>query len=117
MNSFPTELIYILAFAVFALVQYLLQRFRASERLDATPSNETLETLDDEDKQSPIAPVHQPVSVDDFDRSATSSAPTAPARGRFAMASILGNKRDVQNAIVIATIVGRCRAYEPHDVR
>jgi hypothetical protein len=117
MNSLPTELIYVLAFAAFALVQYLLQRFRTSEQLDATPPKEALETLDDEVKESPIASVHQLVSVDDLDRSKTSSAPTAPARSRFAMASILGNKRDVQNAIVIATIVGRCRAYEPHDVR
>jgi hypothetical protein len=29
----------------------------------------------------------------------------------------MGNRRDMQNAIVIAAIVGPCRALEPHDIR
>lgn len=29
----------------------------------------------------------------------------------------MGNRRDVQNAIVIATILGPCHAYEPHGIR
>ncbi len=36
---------------------------------------------------------------------------------RYSRRSLMGTRRDVQNAIVIATIVGPCRAFEPHDVR
>jgi hypothetical protein len=117
MNCFPKELIYVLAFAVFALVPYLLKRLGAHEPHEDAAPKETLEELYQEVKDSPAAFAQHFVSVDHFGRSEASSAPSASARSRFDRASILGNKRDVQNAIVIATIVGRCRAYEPHDVR
>jgi hypothetical protein len=29
----------------------------------------------------------------------------------------MGTKREVQNAIVIATVLGPCRAFEPHDIQ
>jgi hypothetical protein len=38
------------------------------------------------------------------------------SKQRFSRQSLMGTRRDVQNAIVIATIVGPCRAFEPHDV-
>ena len=34
MNSFPTELIYVVAFAAVLLVQYLLKRFAPQEQYD-----------------------------------------------------------------------------------
>jgi hypothetical protein len=27
----------------------------------------------------------------------------------------MGTRRDVQNAVVVAAILGPCRAFEPHD--
>ena len=35
---------------------------------------------------------------------------------RFSRSALMGNRREVQNAIVIATILGPCRAFEAHDV-
>jgi hypothetical protein len=42
-----------------------------------------------------------------------------PARGRrrFARRTLLGTRRQVQDAFVLATILGRCRGDEPHDIR
>jgi len=42
----------------------------------------------------------------------------APARRtarRFSRRALMGNRRAVQDAVVIAAILGPCRAYQPHD--
>ena len=117
MNNFPTELIYVLVFAALALVQYLLKRFGGQEQHDDTPPNDALETPDDRIEEPPVAPALPSVSVDHFGRGEASSTVSGQVRSRFARLSLMGTTRDVQNAIVIATIVGRCRAYEPHDAR
>ena len=55
MNNFPTELIYVLAFAAFALVQYLLKRFGTPERHDDTSPDETVEKPYDKIEEPPVA--------------------------------------------------------------
>ncbi|MBA4262471.1 MAG: hypothetical protein C0443_10780, partial [Comamonadaceae bacterium] len=35
---------------------------------------------------------------------------------RFSRRSLMGNRRAVQDAMVIAAILGPCRAYQPHDI-
>ena len=117
MNNFPTELIYVLAFAAFALVQYFLKKFEGQEQHDDTPPDETFARSNDDIKEAAVASVLKPASVDHFGRGEASRVPTLPVRTQFDRASILGTKRDVQKAMVIAMIVGPCRASEPHDVR
>ena len=117
MNNFPTELIYVLVLAAFALVQYLLKRFGRPEQHDDTSPNDALDRPYDKVEEPPVASALQSISVDHFGRGQASSALSAPVRSRFSRLLLMGTRRDVQNAIVIATIVGRCRAYEPHDVR
>lgn len=117
MSSLPTELIYILAFAAFALVQYLLNRFGALVPHDDTAPKETLENFDHQVKESPAASVPYIVDVDHVRLAKVLRAPIVLAHNRFDMTSMLVTKRDMQNAIVLATILGPCRAHEPHHVR
>lgn len=117
MSNFPTELIYLLAFAAFALVQYLLKRFGRAEQLDGTSPDETLEEPYDKIEESPVASALQSASVEHFGRGQAASARSAPVGNRFSRISLMGTRRDVQNAVVVATILGPCRAYEPHDAR
>ena len=117
MNSFPTELIYVLAFAAILLFQYLMKRFGPQEQQEATAQDEHVEQISQEVRENPAASTTSSVTVGYFGRTEAPSACTVPTRRRYARGSLIGTKRAVQNAIVIATILGRCRAYEPHDVR
>jgi hypothetical protein len=40
-----------------------------------------------------------------------------PRQRRFSKGALMGSRREVQNAVVIATMLGPCRAFEPHDIR
>ena len=117
MNNFPSELIYVLVFAAFALVQYLLKRFGRPEQHDDTSPDEIFEKPYDKIEEPPVASALQSASVEHFGRGQASSTRSAPVGNRFSRISLMGTRRDVQNAIVVATILGRCRAYEPHDAR
>ena len=117
MNNFPTELIYVLAFAAFALLQHLLKRFGTPEQHDDASPNDDLEKPYDKIEESPVASALQSASVEHFGRGRAASTRSAPVGNRFSRISLMGTRRDVQNAIVVATILGRCRAYEPHDAR
>ena len=128
MNSLPTELIYVLAFAAVLLFQYLMKRFGPQQQPDEAPQEAPLsqekpaaqeEFLPDFWGRAPAAAVSPVAAASDirFGRSeAPSATVTLPGR-RFSRRSLIGSKQAVQNAIVIATILGPCRAYEPHDVR
>ena len=115
MNSFPTELIYVLAFAAVLLVQYLMKRFGPQEPQDSA-QDEYLPQGFEAAKEIPAALSASNLNIGFFAGTEAPSA-SAPTRRRYARRSLIGSKRAVQNAIVIATILGPCRAYEPHDVR
>ncbi|MDP1717671.1 MAG: hypothetical protein Q8L40_06310, partial [Burkholderiales bacterium] len=72
--------------------------------------------------RAPAVPAVSPVAAAFDVRFGRSGAPSAaiaaahPER-RFSRRSLMRTRRDVQNAIVIATILGPCRAFEPHDIR
>ena len=114
--NLPEELIYVLIFGAVLLVQFLMKRFVPQPQPSA-PKDELA---------SEIA-AHMQAALEDSSGSAASETGfgrspqrgTAPAsvRHRFSRESLLANRRDVQNAIVIATIIGPCRAFEPHEVR
>ena len=116
MDRFPTELIYVLAFAAIVLFQYMMKRFAPQEQQESAQD----EQLVQEPEEAQPAPAPSPVSdvaVGHFGRSEAPSLSSALPRHRFSRGSLLGTRREVQNAIVIATILGPCRAYEPHDIR
>jgi len=116
MDRFPTELIYGLIFAAILLFQYLLKRFGPQEQQESA-QDERLAQIPEEVKETPAAFPVSGVAAGHFGRTGAPGASSAVPRRRFSRRSLMGTRREVQNAIVIATILGPCRAYEPHDIR
>ena len=112
----PDQLIYVLVFAAIVLLQYLMKRFGPQQQPQsskADPPAQIPETV----KETPSACAESSMAVGYFGRAEAPGAFSALPGRRFARTSLLGTKREVQNAIVVATILGPCRAFEPHDVR
>ena len=116
MNGLPAELIYVLVFAAIVLFQYLIKRFGPQEQ-PQSPPDEPVPEIPGQEQAIPETSAVSTVSDIRFGRSGAPSVSTALPRRRFARRSLLGTRRDVQNAIVIATILGPCRAFEAHDIR
>ena len=116
MKSLPVELIYVLAFAAYLLFRYLKYRFGQQEQQDSA-QHERLPQNSEEVKEAPVASSVPSVAVDHFGRTDAPSASAPLPKRRFARRSLMGTKWEVRNAIVIATVLGPCRAFEPHDVR
>jgi len=126
MKDFPAELIYILIFGAILLFNYVMQQAakrRQSEMPpdkpppDEPPQDEPLPDIWGRAPSTPAALPAPAVSVEPVRRSETPSVSSARPGRRFARKSLMGTRRNVQNAIVIAAILGPCRAYEPHDVK
>ena len=115
MDRFPTELIYVLMFAAIVLFQYLMKRFGPQQQTEF-PQDEQLEQIPEEAKETPAAFPVSGVAAGHFGRTVAPGVFSALPRRRFSRRSLLGTRRQVQDAIVIATILGPCRAYEPHDI-
>ena len=118
MDSLPTELLYALFFGAVLLFQYLMKRFGPQEQEQPPPPLEESYPELPAREQAP-APVFRAAAAANI-RLAQSGAPGASpalAERRFSRKALMGNRRDVQNAIVIAAILGPCRAFEPHEVR
>jgi hypothetical protein len=120
MDRFPTELIYVLIFAAIVLFQYAMKRFAPQQQ-----EQQQQESAQDEQAaqyEEEARPVQRPfpaanVATSHFGRSAAPGVSPAPSRRRFSRRSLMGTRRKVQDAIVIATILGPCRADEPHDIK
>ena len=117
MKNIPEELLYVLMFAVIVLLQHLMKRFGPQQQPQQLPQDEPEPEFPKQERAAPEASWGSTASDFRFDRTEAPSASAPPPRRRFTRRSLLGNKREVQNAIVIATIVGPCRAFEPHEGR
>ena len=116
MKGLPEELIYVLMFGVVLLLQYLMKRFGPQPQ-PPSPQEEPEPEIPEGEQ---AAPETSPVSAASDIRFGRSGAPGASAafpQRRFSRRALMGNRRDVQNAVVIAAILGPCRAFEPHEVR
>ena len=127
MDKFPQELIFALIFGAVMLVQFLLKHLRkrgplSEGEVEAETEAEAEETPErDTETQWPrAAEAAQPAQA--LPTLAVPAPPRAgldPARRearRFSRRSLMGNRRAVQDAVVIAAILGPCRAYRPHDI-
>ncbi len=114
MKGLPAELIYVLVAGAVMLFPYLLKRFGPQEQDAAQP--ERLARISEEVKEAPAASSVSTVAGGQFGRAEAPSASSLLPGRRFAKESLMGTRREVQNAIVIAAIVGPCRAFEPHHV-
>ena len=116
MTNLREGMIYVLIFAAMLLVQYLLKRF-GPQRQPSSPQDDLVPEIAVQEKAAPdVSPVTA-ASDPRFGRSASPGASPALPRRRFSRNALMGNRRDVQNAIVVATIMGPCRAFDPHEVR
>ena len=114
MKNFPEELVYVLIFGAILLVQYLMKRVGPQQQ-QPSPQDEP----DPQIQEQATPETFSVATASDirFGRSEAPSASPALAERRFSRRSLMGNRREVQNAIVIAAILGPCRAFEPHDIR
>ncbi len=116
MKGFPAELIYVLIVAGIVLFQYVMKRLRPQAQQESV-QNEPLAQIPEEVKETPAASSVSHASAGLLGRPEAPGVSSRLTRPRYSRGSLMGARRDVQNAIVIATILGPCRAYEPHDVR
>ncbi|MBA3903964.1 MAG: hypothetical protein C0522_09900 [Rhodocyclaceae bacterium] len=116
MKDVPAELLYVLLFLAIVLFQYLMKRF--GPQAPQEPAwDERLEQTPEAPEDAPAAPAVSAAADGQFGWGAAPETSLAPPRRRFSRASLLGARREVQNAVVVATILGPCRAFEPHDIR
>ena len=116
MKNLPEELIYVLIFGAILLFQYVMKRFGPRPR-PQSPQEEPAPEIPEQEQATPETSSVSTASDIRFGRAGAPSASIAFPERRFSRKALMANRRDVQNAIVIATILGPCRAYEPHDVR
>lgn len=116
MKGLPEELVYVLIFGAVLLLQYLMKRFGPQQQEDPAQDAPRAQ-IPEEVKEIPAVSSVSSVAVGHFGRAGPPSASVPLRRRRYARRSLMGSKREMQNAVVIATILGPCRAHEPHDVR
>jgi hypothetical protein len=127
MQGLPTELLYLLIFGAVLLFNFFTQQ--AARRRQAEAQQQQEEALEvAQDDPAPDEPIpdfwgRAPESLEALPAPAMPAEPirrttvpiASPARRskRFSRESLLGSRRDMQNAIVVAMILGPCRALEP----
>ena len=116
MQGLPTELIYVLLFAAIVLFQYMMKRLTPQPKQDPGPQEPFAQSTE-EMEETPASSSVLGLAGAHFGRAEAPSASVPLPRRRFSRKSLMGTKREVQNAMVIATLLGPCRAFEPHDVR
>ena len=117
MKSLPPELIYVLLFIAIVVFQLIIKRFGQQPPQESTPG-EDLPEIPQEVTQPPTVFSAPDKDVGHFGRIEPPRAlPPSAVKRRFSRKSLMGTKSEVQNAVVIATILGPCRAFEPHDIR
>lgn len=116
MKDVPAELLYVLMFLAIVLFQYLMKRF--GPQAPPEPAwDERLEQISEASEDAPAAPAVSTSVAGQFGRNAVPETSLAPPQRRFSRSSLMGSRRQVRNAVVVATILGPCRAFEPHDIR
>jgi hypothetical protein len=117
----PTELFILLLFGIALLFNWAMQRAARRQRAEAArqaplPDQPVPQEIPeppwplrrDADLPPPGMPVASPYRA---------AAPiAAPSRRRFNRQTLFGDRRRLQDAFVAATILGRCRADEPHEI-
>jgi hypothetical protein len=129
MKGLPAELIYILIIGGVLLFNYVMRQAARQRQAESPPEEAPQDawSQDESPQDAPVAdrwavaprtPAALPVAAAAVERARRSQSPTASLarpRRRFSRHSLMGTRRDVQNAVVVAAILGPCRAFEPHD--
>jgi len=125
MGPIPEDLIVFLLFGAFVLVQIVRNWRRSKARRAkvepiATPAADPVtqaETQVESPDQLPWTPTlvegprPKPAA-----RASYGPDPARPQTRRFSRQALMGDRRSLQEAIVVATILGPCRAQRPRDM-
>lgn len=128
MKGISGELLFLLIFAAFIIGPQLLQWLRKNKE----KWQDDLQTPEDQQSQYPDtdqlpflrspapeepAPPEIITHKNKSRRTAALEDAHAPTRKRFSRETLFGSKRRTQDAVVVAMILGPCRADVPHDNR
>jgi hypothetical protein len=126
MNNVSFDLLLGLVVALFFLYQYVMQRIRASRQQQRDAPDDLLTEPQEPANAaqwqwelppaSTVAPLVMPISAPER-HPERREAPITRRRRRFSRDSLFGDRHRLQDAVVIAAIVGPCRAVEPHVIR
>ncbi|GMV44885.1 MAG: hypothetical protein AMXMBFR66_02830 [Pseudomonadota bacterium] len=129
MDKFPQELLFALIFGAVMLVQFLLKHLRKRGPLTEAEAEAEVEVeAEVEEGTAPDSVAGRPGAAEVPLPVQALPARLAPARPRaapasarretrrFSRRSLMGSRRAVQDGVVIAAILGPCRAYRPHDI-
>jgi hypothetical protein len=123
MERFPIELLYVLAFIGFTLFNYITQKVARRRKQEAAPQVP-------EDEPPAAAPPDEP--LDDYwgrtsvpapasasaviERPAPLPVAAAPSQRRaHPVRALLRDRRDLRRAVILAMVLGPCRAQEPPE--
>ena len=114
MKGLPPELVYVLIIAAILLFQYFMKRLVPQPEQEREPGQQApLPEFPEETNEAMAAPSAPAVSVGHFGRRAPPRALDRPRGRRYSRKSLMGTRREMQNAVVIATILSPCRGMEP----
>ena len=120
MKSWPFELIVALVFGALLLLNFAMQRVARRLR-DRAQGQPPVQPADDEPPEvlwgrAPAGALEAPMPVVPRPARQASAAPRRRTR-RYSRDALFADRRSLQDAFVIAAILGRCRADEPHELR
>lgn len=115
MRDLPPELLYVVMILAILGFQYLIKRFGPKAPQETASDEQGSQVPDELADDAPVVSAASRVADGIFGQSAVHVV--VPERQRFSRSALLGSRRAVQNGVVVATILGPCRAFEPHDVR
>ena len=127
MFNLPQELVFALIFGAVLLVQFLMKWLRRQSVPTEADADADAEFEPEPEPESgtlaqtpPVDELPPPMLVPPARPSPAvpraGPAPATRASRRFSRSALMTNRRAVQDAVVIATILGPCRAYRPHGV-
>ena len=122
MGRIPEDLIAFLLFGAFVLVQMLRNWRRSRRRVPVEPAATVPTETQTPAEAEALVPLPWTPTVVEGPRQKPPAAARpvlssqrAQAR-RFARRTLMGDRRSLQDAIVVATILGPCRAQRPRDM-
>jgi len=124
MGPIPEDLIVFLLFAAFVLVQILRGRRRSKARRaqsePVAPTPAKIQPPSETEAETPAPIAWAPAQVEGPQPKPAVHArqvllPARPQERRFSRRNLMGDRRSLQKAIVVATILGPCLAHRPRE--
>jgi len=122
MGPIPEDLIVFLLFGAFVLVQMLRNWRRSKRRVPVEPATTVPVETQTPAEAEALAPLPWTPTVVEGPREKPAAAARhvqaspRPQVRRFSRHTLMGDRRSLQDGIVVATILGPCRAQRPRDM-